>query len=406
MRPDTHTKDQHVLVLLPDDQVRFVGLTETIDVTQTNRFQIWTTREIECLLGHPVAFDHDRRPVLIGDNEHNTIKASAMIKDNILSNPKLSRKDKYRALKKIELGLRQQMAASKANVVKIEADLDVVARKKDMLIDIGMWLQKPMVLGRPDGSQLDAMQAAALERHVYVLPSDEAILPDLGNALDNVQSFVVAHNWAGAISEADIVGDGAGELAMPFPGTCFEFVVTGKRVMVVVSQDPEGVRDTRAAVIARSCDRWGVLMTYTIDDAWRAVPLIQTDPTGKRSFPPRVASAFQTLADLLIKNVWAIGVMLEAELVERQVVRIDAALNRARERRSKPPLHDYHVVSIRRDRVTPRTPAEIDPDRGITRKRWHLVRSHWRRYSDHRTKIPWHSRGDWDLGVIDKHYKL
>lgn len=378
-RRNQEYKHHHVLALLPDGEVRFVASKETIDVTD-RRFQIWTTIELKEVLGHDISFDDQGVPVLIGDSDYKCIKAMALLKDEVLSNPKLSGKEK----RKIVKTLKRQLVTDVDNVMAPPPDVADAA-----IAEVDEWMAGPLTLGRPDGSQLDRMRLDGF------IGSKERIY------LANVQSFVVAHNWAGAISQADIVGDGAGELSLPFPESCFEFVISGKRVMALMQEDCEDSPQMRLEPVVRTEVGWALLQSYSVGFDWKPIPIYQAGTPGTKP------DKYQPVADLLIKNIWAICVMLEAQLVERQAVRIDAKLNEARARRGKLPLHDYHVVSLnRRDRVAPRPIDQLDPDRDITRKRWHLVRAHWRQYAGHRTKIPWHSRGDMDLGVIDKHYKL
>lgn len=381
---------QHVLSISPDNEVRFHNRHETVNVSKFNRFQIWTTAELKGLLGRDIVVDDEGRPILIGPDEQNMVKVMALMKDEIFDNPRLSIKDKRKAVRRLQLESLKKDAADKARAAP-----EVVADAQE---DISGWIEGPMTLGRPDGSALDKMRSDALNCGLFMPLHNGAVMePEIAATLTDIQSFVVGHNWAGAIGEAEIVGDGAGEISLPFPATCFEFVVSGKRTMALVYEPADGSR-MRFSPIVKLESGWAILMSYHVGDDWRPMPAPGSNTEAVQDLQP--------LADMLMRNVWAICVMLEAKVVEREVVRIDAKLNQARERRGKLPLHDYHVVAIRRDRVTPRSPAELDPDRDITRKRWHLVRSHWRQYSNHRTKIDWHSRGDIDLGVIDKHYKL
>lgn len=387
-----NSQHQHVLSISPDNEVRFHNRHETVDVSKFNRFQIWTTAELKGLLGREIVVDDEGRPILIGPDEPKMIKVMALMKDEILDNPNISRKVKYKAIRKLQLESRQQDAEEAKKAQRVDP--------KNARVEIGEWLQRPLTLGRPDGSALDRMRSEALDGRLFIISgrSLSVMEPEIAESLVDVQSFVVGHNWAGAISEAEIVGDGAGELGLPFPATCFEFMVAGKRTMALIYESPDDAGRMRFSPIVKVDDGWAILMNYFVSDDWK--------PIAADNAATDVVQQFQPLADLLVRNAWAICVMLEAKVVEREVVRIDAKLNQTRARRGKLPLHDYHVVAIRRDRVTPRSPAELDPDRDITRKRWHLVRSHWRQYSDHRTRIDWHSRGDIDLGVIDKHYKL
>lgn len=187
--------------------------------------------------------------------------------------------------------------------------------------------------------------------------------------------FMIEHDWAAAFQGADDVADG--EIRLPYDGAMFEFRISG---MVVL-------------LYTREAAPW--IMFIKLSEGWIAGPSVPTSPEAPTNFQHN-----------LDEQIRAICIALDAGVAIRDTVRADEKLNRAREKRGKPPLHDYHVIRLaRRDRAAP-LPASDDDERKHRSPRLHFVRGHWRHYDAHKTWINWHLRGDPDLGFIDKHYRL
>ena len=103
------------------------------------------------------------------------------------------------------------------------------------------------------------------------------------------------------------------------------------------------------------------------------------------------------------KQIRAIAIALDAEVIETECVRAPEKLNKAREKRGEPPLRDYHIVSLaQRHRAAPLP----DHERRHRSPRLHFRRGHWRHYEEHRTWVRWTLVGNPDLGFIEKEYRL
>jgi hypothetical protein len=253
------------------------------------------------------------------------------------------------------------------------------------------WLQSPSFnLQRPMGSVFHKMVSAS-----DPMPSradDEQggllVLPECQTRLVNPlygyepRVFVVEHDWAAAFAGAGEFDDG--EYRLPFSDCVFEFVINGQRVVSVDSE-------TRGGLVAIEFRNEWVTMREIYDN----------EPA---SLVKEVFEPYKRLISVLDRNIRAISIALDSEVATHEVVRAPYKLNAAREKKGKPPISDYHVVSLaRRHRAAP-LPRNGDPEHG--KVRLHFRRGHWRHYENHKTWIKWTLVGNPDLGFINKHYRL
>ena len=183
----------------------------------------------------------------------------------------------------------------------------------------------------------------------------------------DMQVFVIEHNWADAFSKADII---EGEVRFPYKISCFEMRVNGRHILYIV--------DETSNYLAMLC---GSLWIYFISSQ----------------------RATLTVAKAIETQVRAVCISLDAEVAKAEIVRAPHKLNHAREKAGKLPLYDYHVVSlVRRVRAEPMTLS----DEPVNRKRLHWRRGHWRHFANHKTWIRWQLVGNSDIGFVDKHYRL
>ena len=204
----------------------------------------------------------------------------------------------------------------------------------------------------------------------------------------------MTHNWAGAFAGDRDFDDRGSEFRLPAPNCCFGFCVSGRHVLALISEQ------------AISAD--GSLAPFDgTDRFWLGIELKTRNWQFVGLGPKRDPNARHGEARLfafILKNIKAACIALEAEIAETEVVRAPHKLNRARIKRGKLPLSDYHIINLaHRSRVAPlldrETTERNDP-------RLHFRRGHWRHFVSHKTWIKWTLVGDPDLGFIDKEYRL
>lgn len=199
------------------------------------------------------------------------------------------------------------------------------------------------------------------------------------------QTLLIQHDWARAFTGAHDY-EGA-EFRLPYPLTAFEMQTHGARF----------------TVIAHESDHRPVgMIFYKHDEHWVNISgVLELDKpiVADQDFTP----ANQSLNAILLQ-IKAVCVALDAEVVETTVERAPLALNKARAKRGKAPLRDFHVVDLSKRYRTAGARTE-GSDEEYTRKRLHFRRGHWRHYATHRTWIKWMLVGNPDLGFIDKEYR-
>lgn len=270
--------------------------------------------------------------------------------------------------------------------------------EREILQELAPWWTGDLVLQRPNGSCFHRLIDACLEKRLILMlgTSKESgiqrgsVTPPVGESLTGRQSFVVEHDWASAFKGAtDFDG---GEVHLPYEKMVFEFVISGKRVVVLTSSDYDIARIS--PFIETKCAGW-------------VIPQFIYERTDSGIEPSRTSGNVEldNMRDLLIRQIRAICISLEAEAATTEIVRAPHKLNRAREKMGRTKLVDYHVVRLAH-RSRPSTLPEANDGEKRTSPRLHFRRGHWRHFGEHKTWIKWMLVGDPDLGFIDKHYRL
>lgn len=306
-------------------------------------------------------------------------------------------------------GNREIMRDVDAKIRELEKESAYILRAVEM-VDDSEWMLGDLILQRADGSCLHKL-AEEWRNGGVTSPMSGETPEHLRDMFDVVpyQTFVVEHNFAAAFAKAkDFDG---GEISLPFEHTAFEFKVSGRRVILCLSQSDHS---TVGLLYTSTKIGWMLVMVYDFVSG-KMVPhhehwMKTHSPALKVDFEKGVVEwtrDSQRLADLIGSQVRAIAITLEAEVTTTEVIRAPHKLNRARERRGQLPLYDYHVVSLARRSRPERLPVDqLDPNREIGHRRLHFRRGHWRHYENHKVWIKWMLVGDPELGWVDKHYKL
>jgi hypothetical protein len=231
------------------------------------------------------------------------------------------------------------------------------------------------------------------------------------------QPFLVQHNWSAAFAGDKEFDNRVTSCHAPAQLCCFEFMVSGRKVLVLTTSDDEShLQRINTFISVPSFDVWLPLSRCCTRD----------DPTGEAS--GEVALLYTTsadpshpiaglwedakpslrkLQDELWQNIRAACIALEAEVAEIEVVRRSDKVNAARLRNGKRPLPDYSIINLaNRKRYAP-VPAELQDDETKRQgPRLHFRRGHVRHYSNYQVWIKWQLVGNADTGFIDHDYKL
>lgn len=239
------------------------------------------------------------------------------------------------------------------------------------------WVAGGLRLQRPNGSVLHQL-IEAYQAKELVAPDDDDNTEYWRSILGHeFHPFVIEHDWAAAFANSDI--DLAEDIGLarlgpiPYPHCCFEFMVSGKRLCLIDNFAPP---HHTLSLFARFQGGF-----------WTQLP-----------------SALTELYSVVLPQFRAVLITLDSKVATTEIVRAPYALNRARDRRGKPPVFDYHAVRLAHRSRSLASSHDDESERNSPRL--HFRRGHWRHFETFKTWINWMLVGDPDLGFIDKHYRL
>lgn len=400
----------------------FLAPNESMELKGGEKFVTMTKSEAEDVLGRPVEFDEFEKPVL-NDGDLESLTAHCKLRSQLSG---MTSRNQRRLLRKMRAEHERKIAPDLKR-------LDFLRKAIAAMEELEKWVREPPLLEKPAGSRFHKFMEAASIGELIVLKdvrNDDSNARSLSKHTFDVWKdatvFVVEHDWASAFSKAtDYL---TGEYRLPDTVCAFEFRISGYHVIALANQDETG----------------GPIDIYPMVQVKDGTPILIPwgyNEKGEPTDSERVAyedrrscdSVFSS-ADLIISQIRAVAIALDASVAQTSVVSADRKLNHARERRGHLPIYDYHVVSLA-NRARAR-PIPVEPgEHGGVRKALHFVRGHrrnidahdeqvmactphqWTAYdTDSRSNctacnarsrwINWHLRGDPDLGFIDKHYKL
>lgn len=245
--------------------------------------------------------------------------------------------------------------------------------------EIISWMAGGLRAERPVGTKMHEFRAAYDANTLANVTLKSTSAAPFLREWETVHVFVVEHDWRSAFAGADI-GD-IEERKTPYPLCCFELVISGRRVCAFFDE-ADG----------------GYLIAVEFLSGWSLI-------NAELNFLNYLGIDTENLLGVIAEQVDAILIALDSGVATTEVVRAPAALNKARARRRKLPISDYHAVKLsRRSRPEPLPSGPGQADRAGPRL--HFRRGHWRHLPSHKVWINWTLVGDPDLGFIDKHYRL
>lgn len=240
--------------------------------------------------------------------------------------------------------------------------------------DLWTWQESTPILQKPSSSRVHDFIEANQKGRVVFGTQDENINRRTQQGTiawaRSSQVFIVQHDWAQAFKHASDFG-GEDDYELPYGNCLFEFQISGRRMLVMVSDVEPG----HYGFCVQERDLW---IYYTSNK-----------------------SSAGHVSQYAIAQIRALCIALDADVAETEIQRAPHKLNKAREKARRPLLKDYHLVSLARKHRTVRLESSGEPG---TRKRLHFRRGHWRHYATFKTWIKWCLVGDPDLGFIDKDY--
>lgn len=277
---------------------------------------------------------------------------------------------------KIENKKEQQEIWTKRNALLEEnkklalGRVELLDKEHPFWVEIAKWGTGEFVLQRCLSSAIHRLEEASAKANFL---HAKGYLGMLNNYAFPKHTFVVEHDWSKAFEKAENIQ--SGEYQLPYEFVSFEFKISGRHVCVFTNKE-----DMCAAMV-----EFG---KYWVD-------LGSSD----------LRIMFEKLYFMVLEQIRIMCIVLDAEVAESEVIRAPHKLNQSREKSGKLPLYDYHIVKLaNRKKYSPLPDGHIAGEG--RERRMHFVRGHWRHYSDIKTWIKWHVRGNPDLGFVDKEYRL
>lgn len=277
----------------------------------------------------------------------------------------------YKKLSKSDLLMYEQFLTQKLRNVRKQRDSLIQGRfALESCIE---WLSMTtFTIDKNDNTRIHKLLEGYNEDLVLAIrPNQEKLDADI-KATYGATTFVVRHDWYCVLKETcDSTKND--EIKLPYDCCAFEFIINGKPIIVLATQDVG--QGPLYSVFVNNVDSW------IYDDA-------------NNNNPAAVNYALQ--------QVKAICIVLDSEIAKTTVVSAPAALNAKRIKNSKLPIRSYNVVDLSKSRKK----YDVTFTGTHASPRFHFRRGHWRHYDDHKTWIKWNLIGNPDTGFVDKYYKL
>lgn len=195
------------------------------------------------------------------------------------------------------------------------------------------WAKGPLSLEKPPASSL---------HHLLQYDTENGDDGDKSMSImhdKSVQIIVVENDWARALE--GVRGVDTGHVPTPFELCCWEFRISGVRVMAF-THSPEDRHDTM----------W---LTYGRDGHWVQDDYIYEIDGGRpvgHTWRERAFGniEFDRVMRLVHANIRASCIMIDARIARQEKVAASCALNKVRSRTGKVPLRDHYVVRLLREK--------------------------------------------------------
>lgn len=295
---------------------------------------------------------------------------------------------------------------------KDAADKEYLIRTRTALHNsLRTWADGPLTLQRPSGSSYHHLLEYDLRVHVPGNPT----MVDIAAKYGEPERVVVENDWSRAMAGKDI----GGEVRMPWPHVCWEFRISGVRVLCFVRTEVD--QPCMFCVYGRD-DNWVADdYVYLLDDASNmlakhahTITDIDGGPLDRHEFP-RVNA-------MVWSQVRAACILLDVQAACRERVVVSPKLVRQRQSQGKPAPREYEIVRLARkarSHVARSTGGGAAGARAP--QRGHLRRGTWVHYDDvdsgdvkyvsdggfwkSKTWRRWHWAGDLS-NMIEREYRL
>lgn len=285
-------------------------------------------------------------------------------------------------------------------------ELSTVNERTKLHISLRPWAKGPLKLEHPQGSSYHHLM-----QYDTVSSLNESTMSQIADKIGHPELLVVENDWATAISE--LHGSDVGEVRMPFAHACWEFRISGVRVLAFVRTDETTFETIFFCV-------YGKDNIWVADDYGYYVSGDKLDPSSHYAKMDNME--FDRVAKLVWSNIRASCIMLDAKVARGESVAPSNRLVEKRIREGRAAPRSYAVVRLlRKPSAGPRrynnvvSVGERSPQGG------HIRRGTWVHYDDpdsgreqyannggfvvSRTWRPWHFAGDLSR-MIQREYRL
>ena len=275
------------------------------------------------------------------------------------------------------------------------------------------WARGELRLERPSGSSLHHLLEYDRQHTEGNFAQDYS---------DDMQPIVVEHEWARVVPPE-------GEWRLPFATCCWEFKISGVRVLAVtdVIRDESRTSPSRAAhgdaamIVIYGHDGHWVCddLLYVIEASGRLVVSRDQNP-----IPDAERRSLRRVIDFVHANIRACCIMMDASICRREHVAAPAALVKRRAAEGRAPPRDHSVVRLVREHARQRAARSAGAGTGAAKA---AQRGHWRRgtfvhFDDQdsgreqyvndggffvsKTWRPWHFAGDPNNLMPNREYRI